>query len=128
MQFAVSLLAAVPIVLLGPDLASQASGFEPLTTALYLTGDPYLKSFVSRLLFPGLANLSRSDAVFGVKSSLVVDLTKVEGDDEAKKLGFLHGPYFLLERDWVLITLEEAEIEKRKSLVHYYNTLQAAKP
>jgi hypothetical protein len=37
-------------------MLSQAPGFEKLTTAFYFKGDPYLTS----------------DAVFGVKSSLVV--------------------------------------------------------
>ena len=41
----------------------QADGFDPITTHIFLKGDPYLDS----------------DAVFGVKDSLVVDFT--EGDN-----------------------------------------------
>ncbi|KAK4705464.1 hypothetical protein P7C70_g735, partial [Phenoliferia sp. Uapishka_3] len=86
-----------------------AKGFEPLTTALYFTGDDYLKS----------------DAVFGVKSSLVCDVKEITDEASAKALGFRHAPYYLLDRDFVLITTEEAEIEKRKSLANYYASLQA---
>ncbi|KAL8283692.1 hypothetical protein RQP46_005487 [Phenoliferia psychrophenolica] len=86
-----------------------AKGFEPLTTALYFTGDVYLKS----------------DAVFGVKSSLVVDVKEITDEASAKALGFPHAPYYLLDRDFVLITVEQAEVEKKKSLANYYASLQA---
>lgn len=41
----------------------SADGYKALTTELYLNGDPYLDS----------------DAVFGVRSSLVIDLEKLDG-------------------------------------------------
>lgn len=66
-----------------------------------------------------------SDAVFGVKSSLVVSVQEITDEASAKALGFKSGPYYLLERDFVLITVEEAEAEKRKSLKNYYASLQA---
>lgn len=46
----------------------SAEGFKLLTTELYLNGDPYLDS----------------DVVFGVRSSLVIDLEKQEGVYTAK--------------------------------------------
>ncbi|KWU46672.1 Intradiol ring-cleavage dioxygenase [Rhodotorula sp. JG-1b] len=86
-----------------------ADGYEPLTTALYFKGDPYLQS----------------DAVFGVKSSLVVDTTLVEDEERAKSLGFKHGPFHYLEKDYVLLSVAEAEEQKRISLANYYSSLQS---
>lgn len=57
--------------------------------ALYLRGDPY----------------ETSDAVFGVKQSLVVDLGKVD-KETAEKYGVKEG-IWLLEHDFVLTTQEE---------------------
>ncbi|KAM0756153.1 Intradiol ring-cleavage dioxygenase [Meredithblackwellia eburnea MCA 4105] len=85
-----------------------APGFEHLITSLYFRGDEYLTS----------------DAVFGVKSSLICDVEEIWDEDKAKSLGFLQAPFFKCDRDFVLITTEEAEIEKRKSLASYYATLQ----
>lgn len=76
----------------------QAPGYDALTTALYFKGDPYLTS----------------DAVFGVKSSLIVEpeivgdltLSKLRGFKEAK-------PHAYLKKDFVLATVEEAA-EARK--------------
>ncbi|KAL1887382.1 hypothetical protein Sste5346_010262 [Sporothrix stenoceras] len=67
-------------------------GYDRLITALYLRGDPY----------------ESSDAVFGVKESLVVDLYKV-GDHEgyAEKYG-VPPETKLLTYDFVLLTNEEA--------------------
>ncbi|KAK4055138.1 hypothetical protein OIV83_000418 [Microbotryomycetes sp. JL201] len=84
------------------------SEYEELITAVYLKGDPYLQS----------------DAVFGVKTSLVVDPIEVADDAQARELGFKSAPFHLLERNWVLITKEEAEKEKQKSLKAYYESLQ----
>ncbi|KAI5475347.1 catechol dioxygenase [Pseudohyphozyma bogoriensis] len=90
----------------------EAPGYESLITSLYPTGsDPYIKS----------------DAVFGVKSSLLIDYEEVTDEEEAKRCGFPHGPFGLLKRDFVLITTEEAEVEKRKSLANYYASLQVKK-
>jgi hypothetical protein len=59
--------------------------------ALYLRGDPY----------------ETSDAVFGVKKSLVVDLGKVD-KEMAKEYGVEEG-IWLLKHDFVLTTQEETE-------------------
>lgn len=58
--------------------------------ALYLRGDPYEKS----------------DAVFGVKKSLVVDLEKVD-KKTAEKYKALEGSW-LLNQDFVLVTEKES--------------------
>ncbi|KAG9016060.1 hypothetical protein FRB90_003687 [Tulasnella sp. 427] len=71
----------------------EAPGFETLVTALYPRGDKYLKS----------------DAVFGVKTSLIVDLENVTSDDEARAKGFKSGPFKQLKQDFVLVRNEEAK-------------------
>lgn len=82
-----------------------APDYEPLTTSLYPKGgDPYITS----------------DAVFGVKSSLICELQPVYDDEKAKSLGFKKAPYWNLDWDFVLLTKEQAEVEKRKSLSNYY--------
>ncbi|KAK6198445.1 hypothetical protein LQW54_010273 [Pestalotiopsis sp. IQ-011] len=66
-------------------------GLDKLVTALYLRGDPY----------------ETSDAVFGVKQSLIVDLGKVDGAAAAKydaKEG-----HWLLMHDFVLVTEKETQ-------------------
>ncbi|KAG9035066.1 hypothetical protein FRB95_012085 [Tulasnella sp. JGI-2019a] len=70
----------------------EAPGYETITTALYPEGDPYLAT----------------DAVFGVKKSLIVKLTEVQSDEEAKAKGFKKGPFKLLEHDFMLVKHEEA--------------------
>ena len=62
-----------------------------LHRALYLRGDPY----------------ETSDAVFGVKQSLVIDLDKVD-KETADKYGVEEG-IWLLRYDFVLTTREETE-------------------
>ncbi|KAJ7261893.1 intradiol ring-cleavage dioxygenase [Mycena rebaudengoi] len=76
----------------------QAPGFEKLVTALYLKGDPYLTS----------------DAVFGVKSSLIVE-TATESDIQVTRArGFKDAKtHEVLKFDFVLATLEEGA-EARK--------------
>ncbi|VDB88790.1 unnamed protein product [Peniophora sp. CBMAI 1063] len=70
----------------------EAPGYKKLTTAFYPEGDPYLAS----------------DAVFGVKRSLVVSLKDVEDDAEVRKRDFPKGSKFkLLQFDFVLPTNEE---------------------
>ncbi|KAK4145406.1 Intradiol ring-cleavage dioxygenase [Dichotomopilus funicola] len=66
-------------------------GWDRLITALYLRGDPY----------------ETSDAVFGVKQSLVVDLDKVD-KATAEKYGVEEGTW-LLKHDFVLTTQAETE-------------------
>jgi len=71
----------------------DAPGFHKLTTALFPEGDAILAS----------------DAVFGVKKSLVVKLTEVDDEAEARKRGFQKGSKFkLLTYDFTLLTEEES--------------------
>jgi len=69
----------------------EKPGWDHLITALYLRGDPY----------------ETSDAVFGVKQSLIVDLEKVD-TETAKKYGVKEGDW-LLKHDFVLVSGEETE-------------------
>ncbi len=62
-----------------------------IPSALYLRGDPY----------------ATSDAVFGVKQSLVVDLEKVD-KATAEQYGVAEGSW-LLRQDFVLTTQDETE-------------------
>jgi hypothetical protein len=59
-----------------------------------------------------------------VKTSLIVDPKLVTDEDKAKSLGFKNGPYWHLEKDYVLLTTEQAEEQKKKSLANYYASLQ----
>lgn len=61
------------------------------TSALYLRGDPY----------------ESSDAVFGVKESLVVDLTTVS-KEQAENYGVIEGSK-LLTYDFVLVGMDEVK-------------------
>lgn len=81
-----------------------ASGYEPLTTALYMEGDEFVTS----------------DAVFGAKTSLICPIMVNHDDSEAQALGFKRGPFWYSHWDFVLQTREEAEVVKRKSLPNYY--------
>ena len=63
----------------------SAKGYETLVTHLFTKGDPYLDS----------------DAVFGVKDSLIVDFTKCESAEEAKKFG-MQAPFYRGHYDFVL--------------------------
>lgn len=72
-----------------------------LTTcsALYPRGDPY----------------EASDPVFGVKESLIVDLSKVTDPEMAKKYGVEEGTA-LLTYDFVLVTVKETlKLRKAKA-------------
>jgi hypothetical protein len=90
----------------------------PLAAAIYRAGDQY----------------ETSDAVFGVKSSLIQVRARVpwcepiaerpapqefprsDDDAEARKLGFPNGgPFWKLERDFVLATTQEG-VDLRKKL------------
>ena len=79
----------------------------------------------SEHLSDALFGPQQSDAVFGVKSSLVVDTTLVEDEERAKSLGFKHDPFHYLEKDYVLLSVAEAEEQKRISLANYYSSLQS---
>ncbi|KAF2008781.1 catechol dioxygenase [Aaosphaeria arxii CBS 175.79] len=70
----------------------EKEGWDPLITALYLRNDPY----------------ETSDAVFGVKRSLVVDLGTVTKDVASRYPGTYEGMK-LLSYDFVLITEEESQ-------------------
>lgn len=75
-------------------LMVEAPGYNKLVTALYPEGDDYLAS----------------DAVFGVKKSLVVQLVDVNDDAEARRLGFPKGGAFkLLKFDAILVPEEESK-------------------
>ncbi|BBQ03040.1 6-chlorohydroxyquinol-1,2-dioxygenase (plasmid) [Burkholderia sp. SFA1] len=63
----------------------EAEGYTTLTTALYSADDPYVGS----------------DAVFGVKSSLVVQYVRNDDREDAKRWD-LPSPYFEVKRDFVL--------------------------
>ncbi|KAG8924360.1 hypothetical protein FRC02_010484 [Tulasnella sp. 418] len=70
----------------------EAPGYETLITALYPEEDKYLSS----------------DAVFGVKKSLIVKLAEVHSDDEARAKGFSRGPFKYLRHDFTLVSNGEA--------------------
>jgi protocatechuate 3,4-dioxygenase beta subunit len=63
----------------------SAVGYKPVTTELFVEGDPYLDS----------------DAVFGVRESLVVPFVRNDSKDEVARLG-LPVPFYLVEYDFVL--------------------------
>ncbi|KAF3932958.1 hypothetical protein ABW20_dc0102353 [Dactylellina cionopaga] len=75
----------------------KKEGFDELTTALYLRGDPY----------------ETSDAVFGVKSSLVVDIESITSAEMADKYGMKVGDH-LLKWDFVITTKEESDELKNR--------------
>lgn len=62
-----------------------------LTTALYTKGDPYIAS----------------DAVFGVKQSLITDIKKSSDADIAKKYSIKDKEFWLLDHDFVLVLKED---------------------
>lgn len=63
----------------------SADGYVPLTTELYMEGDPYIDS----------------DVVFGVRSALIVNPVRHESAQEAARQG-LAAPFYTLEYDFVL--------------------------
>lgn len=74
----------------------HAKGFVELITSLYFKGDIFITS----------------DAVFGVKSSLITDPKKVEDAEAAKKYGFKSKEFWELQKDFVLVTPEENKEQK----------------
>lgn len=63
----------------------SAAGYEAVTTELFVEGDPYLDS----------------DAVFGVRNSLVVDFVRSESVEEAARYG-VTAPFYIVEYDFIL--------------------------
>ena len=63
-----------------------AQGFEPVTTHLFVAGDEYLDS----------------DAVFGVKQSLIVPFVRREDAREAERLRVTN-PYYTVDYDFTLV-------------------------
>ncbi|KAF7792288.1 hypothetical protein EIP86_003324 [Pleurotus ostreatoroseus] len=70
----------------------QAPGFRKLVTQFYPEGDKYLSS----------------DAVFGVKKSLIVKLDEVNDDGEARKRGFPKGGSFKLLKFNIVLAPEDS--------------------
>jgi catechol 1,2-dioxygenase len=62
-----------------------AEGFDSVTTHLFVEGDEYLES----------------DAVFGVKESLIAAFTRQDDPAAAQQLG-IDNPFYVLEHDFVL--------------------------
>jgi len=71
--------------------------YDELVTALYVRGDPY----------------ESSDAVFGVKKSLIVDVVKVEDPSIAKKYD-VNEQDWLIKYDFVLTTRDETQALLKK--------------
>ena len=66
-------------------LLISAEGFVPVTTHLFVKGDPYLDS----------------DAVFGTKDSLVVDFIRHDSEEEAARY-HVAVPFYTAEYDFIL--------------------------
>ncbi|KAI7473309.1 cathecol 1,2-dioxygenase [Hortaea werneckii] len=75
----------------------EKEGYDHLITALYLRGDPY----------------ETSDAVFGVKDSLLIDLGTVT-PEQAKQYGMKEGSR-LISYDFVLVSKEESDRLREKN-------------
>ncbi|KAH7236622.1 Intradiol ring-cleavage dioxygenase [Fusarium tricinctum] len=69
------------------------AGYDPLITALYVRGDPY----------------ETSDAVFGVKESLIVDLERISEASGFSETYGVSETTKLLKYDFVLVSEAEAE-------------------
>ncbi|KAF9479859.1 intradiol ring-cleavage dioxygenase [Pholiota conissans] len=79
----------------------SAAGFEGLTTSLFFEGDPYLSS----------------DAVFGVKTSLITGVNIIDDVKVTQARGFRDPkPHAYLKRDFVLATPEQC-VEARRKLM-----------
>lgn len=75
----------------------EGEGYDHLITALYLRNDPY----------------ETSDAVFGVKDSLVVDIGKA-GPEYAKRFNVAED-HALLTYDFVLVSEAETKALREKN-------------
>ena len=67
-------------------LIVSADGYVPVTTHLFVKGDSYLES----------------DAVFGVKDSLIADFVRHDSADVAAQHN-VTAPFYTVEHDWVLM-------------------------
>jgi catechol 1,2-dioxygenase len=63
----------------------SAGGYQPVTTELFVAGDPYLDS----------------DAVFGVRESLIVPFVRNDSKVDAQRLG-VSVPFFTVDYDFIL--------------------------
>jgi len=70
----------------------SAAGYQDVTTHVFVNGDPYLDS----------------DAVFGVKESLIVPFVRHDDPAAAERLG-LGNPFYTAEYDFVLVRTPVAE-------------------
>ena len=70
----------------------SAPGYEAVTTHVFVDGDPYLDS----------------DAVFGVKESLIVPFVRHDDPSKAEQLG-LGNPFYTAEYDFVLVRTAVAQ-------------------
>ncbi|KAJ6085344.1 Intradiol ring-cleavage dioxygenase [Penicillium canescens] len=77
----------------------KKEGFDRLITALYLRGDPF----------------ESSDAVFGVKESLIIDLKRVGDVPGLAERHSISSDTRLLQYDFVLITEEETRALRNKA-------------
>ena len=68
-----------------------APGHESVTTHLFVEGDPYLES----------------DAVFGVKDTLIAPFTRCDDPGQAAEFQ-IGSPFYLLEWDFVLARTGDA--------------------
>ena len=64
----------------------NADGFDEVTTHIFVDGDPYLES----------------DAVFGVKQSLIREFVRHDDPDRAAALG-VGNPFWTVEADFTLV-------------------------
>ncbi|GAC1349643.1 MAG: intradiol ring-cleavage dioxygenase [Ktedonobacteraceae bacterium] len=77
-------------------LLISADGFAPVTTHLFVKGDPYLDS----------------DAVFGTKDSLIVDFIQRDSEEEADRY-HVSMPFYLVEYDFALKPLDKRQLNGR---------------
>jgi hydroxyquinol 1,2-dioxygenase len=63
----------------------SADGYQPVTTELFVSGDPYLDS----------------DAVFGVRESLIVKFVRHEAEEEAERFN-VSAPFYTVDYNFVL--------------------------
>jgi catechol 1,2-dioxygenase len=64
----------------------EAPGYEKVISELFVAGDPYINS----------------DAVFGVKDSLVVEFVRHESSEDATRYG-RPAPFYTVNYDFVLV-------------------------
>ncbi|KAI5784767.1 catechol dioxygenase [Geopyxis carbonaria] len=87
-----------------------APGYDTLVTSLYVKGDPY----------------ETSDAVFGVKSSLIKDVGKIGDKALAEKYGVAVGDWEIVQ-DFVMVGEKEAEELKRAQAVEALQAMGSTK-